>query len=375
MGITRISNVTGLDCVGIPVAQACRPNARSVSVSQGKGLDLDAAKASAVMEAIELYHAERIASPLRLGSWRELRTSLRLAAVEGLPRISLRALDPDRSFLWIEGFDLLAAEPTWVPYEMVHMDYRLPFPTSGGCFAPGSNGLASGNHPVEATCHALYELIERDAMTLFQLLPEQEREARRLDLDTVRDPDARGLLEAYARAEVAVGVWDITTDIGLPAFRCCVKDRLDNPFRQLPMTEGAGCHAVREIALVRALTEAAQARLTFIAGSRDDIGRRRHAGHRASGREELDVRRGPADFAGCPTRETDALEDDAKFALSAVEQAGVTQAVAVDLTKSEFQISVLRLVVPGLETHVRAPGYVPGSRARRILERRKERAD
>jgi ribosomal protein S12 methylthiotransferase accessory factor len=38
MGITRLGNITGLDQIGIPVAIAVRPNSRSVSVSQGKGL-------------------------------------------------------------------------------------------------------------------------------------------------------------------------------------------------------------------------------------------------------------------------------------------------------------------------------------------------
>ena len=43
MGITRLANVTGLDTIGIPVVMSVRPNSRSRSVSQGKGLDLDAA--------------------------------------------------------------------------------------------------------------------------------------------------------------------------------------------------------------------------------------------------------------------------------------------------------------------------------------------
>ena len=58
MGITRVANVTGLDRVGVPVVTAVRPNARSLAVSQGKGLTLAAAKVSAIMEAAELYHAE-----------------------------------------------------------------------------------------------------------------------------------------------------------------------------------------------------------------------------------------------------------------------------------------------------------------------------
>ena len=52
LGITRIANVTGLDRLGIPVVMVCRPNSRSIAVSQGKGLDLDSAKASGLMEAL-----------------------------------------------------------------------------------------------------------------------------------------------------------------------------------------------------------------------------------------------------------------------------------------------------------------------------------
>src|SRR5437764_407034 len=72
MGITRLCNITHLDNIGIPVVIAVRPASRSLSVSQGKGLTLEAAKASALMESIETYHAERIELPLRLASYREL---------------------------------------------------------------------------------------------------------------------------------------------------------------------------------------------------------------------------------------------------------------------------------------------------------------
>ena len=58
MGITRLGNITGLDRIGIPVVGAARPNSRSVSVSQGKGLDLSQAMTSALMEPIEGFHTE-----------------------------------------------------------------------------------------------------------------------------------------------------------------------------------------------------------------------------------------------------------------------------------------------------------------------------
>src|SRR6476646_3432452 len=78
MGITRVANITGLDCIGIPVVMVCRPNLRSLAVSQGKGLDLEAARASGVMESIEFYHAERVQLPLVLASVSEMRQQHRV---------------------------------------------------------------------------------------------------------------------------------------------------------------------------------------------------------------------------------------------------------------------------------------------------------
>ena len=70
-GITRVANITGLDRIGIPVTLAIRPNSRSVAVSQGKGRTLDDAKASALMEAIEIWHAENFSAPVYYGKQRE----------------------------------------------------------------------------------------------------------------------------------------------------------------------------------------------------------------------------------------------------------------------------------------------------------------
>src|SRR5881227_4300507 len=85
MGITRVANVTGLDTVGIPVVMVSRPNSRSVATSQGKGIDLASARASGLMEAAELYHAETITLPLRLCTYEELRYEHNVVDVDELP--------------------------------------------------------------------------------------------------------------------------------------------------------------------------------------------------------------------------------------------------------------------------------------------------
>src|SRR2546423_772702 len=100
MGITRVANVTGLDSVGIPVVMVCRPNSRSVAVSQGKGIDLGSAHASGLMEAAELYHAETIILPLRLATYEELRYQNNVVEVDELPRESGSRFQPNLRLLW-----------------------------------------------------------------------------------------------------------------------------------------------------------------------------------------------------------------------------------------------------------------------------------
>jgi ribosomal protein S12 methylthiotransferase accessory factor len=267
-GITRIANLTGLDRTGVPVVMVCRPNARSSAVFHGKGIDMAAAKASGLMEAIETWHAEHVQLTLRFGSFNDLVPTLRLAEVSGLPRLPDRWFDADLPMLWVEGHDLIAGDRVWVPFETVHADSAVPGPPSSGCFSVSTNGLASGNNLLEAVSHALCEVIERDATSLWHQSHPVLQSRTRLDLSTVNDDDCRWVLERLREASLDVGVWEITTDIGVPAFHCLAQDRsgeIDH------VGSGNGCHPTREIALLRALTEAAQVRTTYIVGSREDI--------------------------------------------------------------------------------------------------------
>src|SRR5438067_4400964 len=125
MGITRIANVTGLDCIGIPVVMVCRPNSRSIAVSQGKGTTLIAAKVSGLMESIEGYHAEHITLPLKLASYEELCYTHPVVDVRQLPRPADTVFHPNTPLLWIEGFDLVENGNMWLPYELVHLNYTI----------------------------------------------------------------------------------------------------------------------------------------------------------------------------------------------------------------------------------------------------------
>ena len=368
-GITRIANVTGLDTIGIPVVMVTRPNARSVSVSQGKGATLDAAKASGLMEAIEIHHAEHILAPLLLGSFNELRFRETVADVASMALSTHRNLTATARFLWIQGHDLASGAPVWLPYEAVHTDYRKPFPEGSGYFLCTSNGLASGNTLDEAICHGLCEVIERDSVALWRLKSKEERDRREVDLSTVTDPHCRALLDLYETASVPVRAWDLTSDIGVPV--CCVwipTAPAAAPF-SVNGFHGHGCHPFASIALSRALTEAAQGRLTMIAGVRDDIDPAyydKRSDPAPATEPEVDAVDPPAyafgrmrSLIGNSSR---ALIDGMLERLSA---AGLDQVIVVDLTRSEFNVPVARVVVPGLEGNPNAHLYRPGQRVLR----------
>jgi YcaO-like protein with predicted kinase domain len=366
MGITRLGNITGLDRIGIPVAIAVRPNSRSVSVSQGKGLELPQAMASALMEACEGFHAEEI-GPCRRAAYRDLAASETVADPDTLSPGPTR-FETGAPISWIDGYDLLRRESCWVPAEIVHTDYTGE---PDGYFLCGSNGLASGNHLVEAINAALYEVVERDAVALWIARPIQMRARCMLDLASVDNPDCRVLLAKYDAAGIAVRVWHVTTDIGIAAFLCEIRDAAPGDPRQLRRHHGSGCHADRAIALSRALTEAAQTRLTYITGIRDDLSPAEYeeppeAEIGDALLDALAAEATPISFRAVPTFAADDLTEDLRWALEGLRAAGMTRVIAVDLTRPDFDIPVVRVVVPGLEWDPHHPNYQPGRRARAI---------
>ena len=365
MGITRIGDLTRLDRIGIPVATAIRPNARNIDVTQGKGLNPCQALTSALMEACELFHAEKSFAPSCYTAYRNL------AAAEDVvdPRtlcLSNRPLDLRHSLRWIEGYDLQQQRRCWVPAETVEVDFARPRPD--GYFLQSYNGLASGNHFVEAVNAALYELIERDALALWLIKPARERIRCALDLASIDDNSCRILLEKYAAAQTAVRIYNLSTDVGVAAFLCEIRDLESSDPTRVSRFHGAGCHADSRIALAHAMLEAAQSRLTYTVGIRSDLSRKHypeepHSAVRNALFDALSKEERPIAFGDAPTFVTDDLHRDLHWTLERLRMAGLRRAIAVDLTRPRFGIPVVRVIVPGLEWEPLHPDYRPGTRA------------
>jgi ribosomal protein S12 methylthiotransferase accessory factor len=367
LGITRLANITGLDRIGIPVVIAVRPASRGLATAQGKGADLDSAKASALMEAIEAWHAERLETVTRLDTFEALLREGTTIDVTGLPHRPGRRSSGLRPIAWVTAHELMSDEPRWIPWETVSCDFSSSV-VRQATFLQTTNGLASGNHVLEAIVHALYELIERDAVTLHSHADRSHQAARQIDLDTVGSGHCAEVLRKLGAAGVDVAAWDCTSDIGIPVISALILDspsaqgwRPRGPFR------GYGCHASRDIALLRALTEAVQGRLTYISGSRDDLFPERFRElQRMEGQRVLAhhlTGAGARPFDAVPNIEHDTFNADLEDMLARLRAAGLGEVAVFDLTRPEVGVPVVKVLVPGLENNIHHDRtYQPGAR-------------
>jgi ribosomal protein S12 methylthiotransferase accessory factor len=227
---------------------------------------------------------------------------------------------------------------------------------------------------LEALSAAICEVIERDAASIWGEHDIRRQTAHHLDTGSIDDPAARDLLDRYAAAGVSVRLWNVTSDVGIAAFVCDIREMSDDPGLGMRRFRGAGCHPDRSVALTRALTEAAQTRLTYIVGSRDDIPPEEYAPVPDASVAEalLDVLQqasAPHDFGEIPNFVSDDIAEDVAWQLVRLRAVGIARVVAVDLTQPALGIPVVRVVVPGLEGDCRNAEYVPGLRALRAAGR------
>jgi ribosomal protein S12 methylthiotransferase accessory factor len=353
VGVTRVTDITRLDRLGIPVCVAIRPSAQAgnVCVSAGKGWSVDEARVGAMMEAVELAWAEPVrgAVPTVRVRVRDLLDGVtrRDAILDLAPRLGV-VIDLEAPTLAVEARELRGDATALVPAELVF--HPSPPFLGASYFGTGTNGLASGATVAEATLHALVELLERDAISFHNV-----RDASHpVSLDSLPAwfaPLERALDDAGARLFVR----ELPNAVGLPCFTAVVVDR-EHP--QLSI-RGDGLHLDRELALRRAIAEALQCRLTIIHGGRDDLD---HFVLRfsASDARERDRQRDALLSlleGGAPRRfddiATTAIGDDLDATLASTIELlaahGFDRVLRVVYTPVDHPVQVVRVIVPRLE--------------------------
>jgi ribosomal protein S12 methylthiotransferase accessory factor len=351
LGLTRVGSLTSLDTIGIPVWFAVRPNSRSLSLSQGKGLDDDQACISAVMESLEQAVAER---PRQLVSIFETIAGMARRGLTTVPLADMSRCvddrpDPARQRAWVRGLSLMSGEEIFAPYELIGVDLRVDAPWDRAAFRMSSIGLASGGSLAEATVHALCEVVENDCTAPWQALAASLPD-RRLAFAVGADDF---LDEAVTRVEAAglrPGFYDVSNDIGLPAIMCTIERTvLDDRGPGARRSAGVACRPDPFRAALGAILEAVQTRLTYIAGARDDIDA---AQYEPNWRDREFV---PVAATGAPSigkAERPAPGGPVTLlrrALDALRRAGISDAYLFPLGGEEIGIHVVRVLIPSLE--------------------------
>ena len=273
-GITRVGDLTGLDDLDLPTWFACRPNSRSLSVSQGKGLSHNQARISAIMEAIEGAVAEQ---PKRLverfaSTDEMLRCGLDIVPLRSIMRVQFEDFDDKVQRGWVPGISYDTGNVVYAPYELVGIDMRANIPWDRRTFVMTSVGLAAGTTLASAILHAVYELIENDATAALEMFGTTRTTFEPIEHSPGDNPDLDGVVHRLRDTGATIRFGDCTSDIALPVLCAFIKwpnSKLGHQFDRV--CAGFACRHNPHEAALAALLEAAQSRITNIAGARDDI--------------------------------------------------------------------------------------------------------
>lgn len=388
-----------MDKLYIPNYSAFLPGTEdSFWVYSGKGPTKTQAQAGALMESIERYCSLH----------RNYSKSFIQGTYPQLSKIYNKVLHPDEvvepvthsygkdSILdYIVGFDLLNNEEVLVPAHLALYKYSPSHPSTNAFPYSHTNGLASGNALEEAICHALCEVIERDAVSIADLcassipysiltkivnsIKKQENdpynevqihEAEFVDDSTIF-PDVniseimeyepiKFLVRRFASAGIPLLIKDITQeDIGIPTFVASSIEWLTSDYGYF--AKGFGTHLDSRIALIRAIAELSQTRAINIQGARDDLKKIQY-------RENDEIYKRKWQFmpakSSClhQNKENNIMFseiksyikkdilDDIRLILNRLKNAGLKRAIIVELTSPNVGIPVVRAIIPGLES-------------------------
>jgi ribosomal protein S12 methylthiotransferase accessory factor len=358
VGISRVTEITRLDRVGVPVFASIRPDAQSGSlcVNAGKGLTVAEARVGAYMEAIEFAFAEYNRSGIRVRTARAREIydgSDRPEAILDFCPTMETEIELDAPVACVEASDICSKSKFLVPAELVFLPYPLAL-DGNTYFGSTSNGLSSGNSILEASIHGLTEVIERDIRS-FQSVDDQSLLVQGNSLP----PLIANIVTNLSSVGLALYVRTVKNMFGMPFFMAVVAEPESN--NPIYINGGYGCHPCSLIALTRAVCEAVQSRLSFIHGGRDELIERYQRFDGWSDQERTAYagrllakvsRSEPAiSFAEVEdyTDVAEDLESTLELLLASLAKNGLHHVLRVVYTPKSGPLQVVRILVPGLE--------------------------
>ena len=352
IGVTELVDITSFDRLGIPVYSALRPSAArgAGGVHAGKGKDPLAAKVSAMMEAIERFSGEYRGDHMEFAAFEEIGIK---RAVDPKELILPRTMQIGERIYWTPAWDLLNQEERFVPSNAVFHPYHSM--GTEPLFRSDTNGLAGGNAIEEAILHGLLEVIERDALSAAE-------HSQSLGIRVIIDSDgpARRLQEIFLQQDIAIHLWLLNGRTGVPTVAAAADDLTAREPGLL--VTGSGSHTSPEIAVIRALTEVAQSRASYLHGGRTVLMREQvlqKAGYerlKRINRMWFSESEEEVSLSQIPDLSTEYLDRDIGVVLREVERHAESVCMC-DLSRTG--VPVVRIVIPGFEV-----SYIDRSRIR-----------
>jgi ribosomal protein S12 methylthiotransferase accessory factor YcaO len=417
IGVTRISDITFMDRLYIPNYSTTLPGTDDIFwVYGGKGTTKTQAKVSAMMESIERYSSMLCTNPEMIikASHLELSNSYSnvLYPTEVTEPVSLH-YNEATTIDYLAGFDLLNNEEILVPAEIVYYRYFPKCPAISVFQCSHTNGLASGNVLEEAICHALCEVIERDAVSIADLcassipynildkigesfLADNYGDSHlsnsigskfvddptiypdvEIDEVTAEFPPIKKLRRKFTEARIPLLIKNITQkDIPIPTIAASSIDWITHDYGLF--ARGYGTHPDSRVALIRAVTELSQTRAVNIQGARDDLKRiqyedndeiyKRKWQYMPSLITEQNCEQNIINLSDIRTYVNRDILTDINLLLSVLREAGIKRVIIFNLTNPSIGIPVVRAIIPGLETF-EVTQAIMGNRARKHFKR------
>ena len=381
IGVTRIADITDLDRIGIPVFSTIRPSAAKggISIYSGKGATADQARISAMMEGFERCLAERsgtnenvktdISAPTIIKTLEDASMDHNILDPGSL--LLPEPLLPDKMVDWTGGWDLLNNKEIFVPSNAVYHPYNEP----GQCvklFRSNTNGLAAGNVIEEAIFHGLLEVIERDALSS----AEYNRNTGKELILTQEDGINYELIQKFRDEGVEIRLWVLQHDTSVTTIVAVTDDVKMKDAAMLVM--GAGSHLKPEIAVSRAITEAAQSRVVQIHGAREDTDREkfvRNIGYEQMKRmnkfwyEEKET----ISLSDIKDVSTETPAKNIQVVLNQLKGL-VDNVIVVNLSREDVNVPVVRVIIPAFELYTLDRERV-GGRMKLVKRQRMARED
>ena len=384
IGITRVADITDMDRLRIPNYSAVLPGTEDyIWVYSGKGPTKNHAKASVIMESIERFSSlpANYEGKILTGKYKELSKSYDVLKYDEVIEPLSFQLTDEMNMDYCIGYDLISQKDILVPSSLAIFRYNPNPPSINPYSFFHTNGLASGNVMEEAICHALCEVIERDAVSIaefsssafqYHLLKTIENgflnngilirslESKNfiddntvysdIDLNGLDYPPVKKIVREFHKCQISLKVKDITTEIGIPTFIASSVEWVNHDYGYL--VEGHGTHPDSRIALMRAITEVSQSRAASIQGSRDDLRKMKYDPQNSDENKSWQFMASPKKkaFTEVNSFYNDDILDDIKLILGNLKNKGFKNAIVVNLTNSRLQVPVVRIIVPGLET-------------------------